>query len=429
MSRPSHVPSYRRHKQSGQAIVTLTDAAGDRRDVLLGRYGTKESRTEYARVIAEWEAAGRNLPTASAAADLTVNELLVRFWAHAEQHYRDPDGKPTNELNDYRLSLRPLRELYGHTPAKDFGPLALVAVRQRMMEAGLCRGVINQRVGRIRRAFKWAVAHELVPPSVLHGLQAVAGLQRGRSQARETRPVQPVPEDLVEATLPYLTPTVGDMVRLQLLAGMRPGEVCIMRACDLDMTGRVWLYRPGSDLEHGRHKTAYRGHKKVIAIGPRGQEVIKRHLKTDLRAYLFSPREAMEAFWAAQRKEGKRRPKPKMPTRRKPRRRPGEVYDVRAYAHAVRKAIQAANRAMLCDACREARKADPAAFRPCEECERRQLPHWHPHQLRHTKATEIRREAGIDAARAVLGHRSPVITEVYAELDMDKAAAIMERIG
>ena len=59
MARPRSVPSYRIHKQSGQAVVTLTDALGGRHDVLLGVHGTKQSRVEYARVIAEWEAAGR----------------------------------------------------------------------------------------------------------------------------------------------------------------------------------------------------------------------------------------------------------------------------------------------------------------------------------------------------------------------------------
>jgi hypothetical protein len=39
----------------------LTDGSGGRRDALLGKYGTEESRLEYARVIAEWEAAGRRL--------------------------------------------------------------------------------------------------------------------------------------------------------------------------------------------------------------------------------------------------------------------------------------------------------------------------------------------------------------------------------
>ena len=35
MSRRTKVPSYRLHKQSGQALVTLTDGLGNRRDVPL----------------------------------------------------------------------------------------------------------------------------------------------------------------------------------------------------------------------------------------------------------------------------------------------------------------------------------------------------------------------------------------------------------
>jgi hypothetical protein len=42
---------------------------------------------------------------------------------------------------------------------------------------------------------------------------------------------------------------------------------------------------------------------------------------------------------------------------------------------------------------------------------------------------EIRREAGLGAARAVLGHRTPTVTEVDAELDTAKAAAITEKLG
>ena len=53
MATPFKVPSYRHHKQSRQAIVTLVDPTGRRKDVLLGRYGSSESRSEYARVIAE----------------------------------------------------------------------------------------------------------------------------------------------------------------------------------------------------------------------------------------------------------------------------------------------------------------------------------------------------------------------------------------
>ena len=57
--------------------------------------------------------------------DLSVNEVILRFWRHAEMHYRHPDGTPTGELDNFRDSLRPLRQLYGGTPARDFGALKL----------------------------------------------------------------------------------------------------------------------------------------------------------------------------------------------------------------------------------------------------------------------------------------------------------------
>src|SRR5947209_313700 len=111
---------------------------------------------------------------------------MLAFLQHAEQHYRREDCTPTSELADYKLSLRPLRELYGTLPVADFGPLKLKAVRQKMIDAGLSRGVVNQRVGRIVRAFKWGVGEEMVPESVWRSLTAVRGLEKGRSPARET---------------------------------------------------------------------------------------------------------------------------------------------------------------------------------------------------------------------------------------------------
>jgi integrase len=413
MSKTRKVPSYRTHKQSGQAIVTLTDGFGSRRDILLGKYGTAASWTEYARVLAEWEAAGKTLANPVAVSNLVINELISVFWKHAEQHYRRPDGTSTQEFADFKLSIRPLKHLYGETTAKDFGPLALKTVRQLMVDGyehprfgpqrPLARGVINQRVGRIRRIFRWAVENELVPASVLHGLQSVRGLMKGRSQARETAPVRPVPVAVVDATIPHLRPQLGAMVQLQLHTGMRPGEVVVMRALDIQMTGPVWLYRPGSDQGlQGAHKTSYRGHQRIVPIGPRGQEIIRKYLKTDLQAYLFSPKEVIAELLAEQRQNRKSKVPPSQMNRRrrKPRKSPGDRYTVCSYGRAIASA-----------------------------CIKAGIPHWHPHQLRHTKATEIRREAGLDAARAVLGHRTPAITEVYAELDLTKAAEVMERLG
>src|SRR3954471_4748411 len=102
MARRNHLPSYRLHKQSGQAVVTLTDSVtGERKDHLLGPHGTPASRQEYGRLIAEWEARGRRWAGA-APTDLTVAELLVRFLKHAQHYYRDPEtGGPTTEYHEF----------------------------------------------------------------------------------------------------------------------------------------------------------------------------------------------------------------------------------------------------------------------------------------------------------------------------------------
>jgi hypothetical protein len=180
MSAPSlRTPSYRLHKPSGQAVVTLNG-----RDFYLGRYGSPESRAEYDRSIAEWLANGRKLPASGSASDLTVNELLLAYLRHADAYYTK-GGRQTTEPTNIRLALRPLRRLYGDTIARDFGPLALKTVRGEMVAAGLCRREVNKRVRHIVRLFKWSVGEELIPPSVHHGLRAAEGLKRGRSEARE----------------------------------------------------------------------------------------------------------------------------------------------------------------------------------------------------------------------------------------------------
>lgn len=118
-----HQPTYRKHKATGQTVVTLNG-----RDFYLGPYGNEASRAEYDRRIAEWLGNGRTLP----AATLTVAELLRRFWDWVETHYRKADGTPTSEVCQFRYTLRPLNHLFGATPAADFGHLKLKAVRSSL---------------------------------------------------------------------------------------------------------------------------------------------------------------------------------------------------------------------------------------------------------------------------------------------------------
>jgi integrase len=425
MRTPSlRTPSLRRHKPSSLGIVTLNG-----KDHYLGHWPADQKnppeavRVAYDRLISEWLATGRRCqpaPDDATAGSLSLNELLLAFIQHAEQHYRREDGTHTSEPRDFKAALKPLKELYGTLAVAEFGPLKLKAVRERMIAADLSRGVVNQRIRRIVRVFKWGVGEEIVPESVWRSLTTVRGLEKGRTSARETEPVKPVAAKIVEATLPFLLPPVRAMVELQRVTGMRPGEVCVLRACDLDTSGDVWLFRPH------QHKTRHRGKERVVAIGPRGQEIIKPFLQLDTQAYLFSPRDSLAALRARQRLQRKTRVQPSQQDRRKrkPRKQPGERYKTMSYSHAVAKAVLALNKAQACDACKPLKPQER-----CEQCRAAAIPHWHPHQLRHAHATEVRRRFGLEAAQVALGHSEAKVTEVYAERDLTLAATVAKQIG
>ncbi len=280
----SKIPSYRLHRPSGLGIVCL-----DGKRIYLGKWNSKESREKYRRVVAEWLANGRRSHGNQPHESIAVVELIDRYLQFAKTYYQR-DGQPTKEVLCIKDALRPLFSLYGRTPAIEFGPLSLKAVRGSMIESGWARNTINDRVFRIKRMFRWATENELLPPSVLHGLQAVPGLKRGRSTARETEPVKPVSEHLIQAVQPHVSAEVWAMIQLQVLTAMRPGEVVLMRGCDLDTTGKVWIY----SLK--RHKTEHHGYDRRIYLGPRAQTIVKPFLQSDLAAYLFCPANAVKAF-------------------------------------------------------------------------------------------------------------------------------------
>lgn len=418
----TRIPKYRLHKSWGLGVVTLGG-----KDVYLGKYGTPESQAEYRRVIAEWLACGRESaaqiasPSASTPASIAINELVLSYLRFAKTYYVK-NGRPTGELDNIKHAVKQLVVTYGHTDVEDFGPLALKTVREAMIASGLCRGVINERVNRIRRAFKWGVENQLVSASVLHGLQAVAPLKRGRCEVREATPVVPVPDTIVDATVRAAPAQIAAMIELQRLTGMRPGEVVLVRTADLDTSGTIWSYVPCE------HKTEHHGRKRVIYLGPQAQDVIRPHLKRDLDAFIFSPRSVADDRHSRQRQD---RVTPMTPSQRarrpkaNPKRSPGERYTTHAYTRAIAYACDKAFPHPLLATTRYA-KLTPARRREVEEWRRKHR--WSPNRLRHAAATQLRKQFGIEAARVVLGHSSAGVTEIYAEQDLAKAAEIMGRV-
>jgi integrase len=202
--------------------------------------------------------------------------------------------------------------------------------------------------------------------------------------------------EFVEAVRPFVSRQVWAMIQLQLLTGARPGEVCIMRSCDIDVSGRVWIYTPES------HKTEHHDRPRRIYLGPKAVDVVKPWLRSEWEAFLFSPAEAMAEHRAEQRRHRRTPVQPSQSDRKRarPKKRPGDRYETESYRRAINYG-----------------------------CKRAGIPSWHPHQLRHNTATAIRRAFNLDVARAILGHATTPITEQYAERDEALAIEAILRVG
>ena len=196
--------------------------------------------------------------------ELTIAELAVRYLG-------SPKGTIATRIAHYSLervksSLRVLKKsspipspatsARWHSTASRTVWLRLVSspVRQppdRRYQAGVQMGRVDG----------------IAAGGSVQAMATVPGLRTGRTEAR-SRSRWPGDDATVKATLPYLSPIVADMVRFQQATGCRPAEVCRIRPIDLDTSGPTWVYRPA------QHKTPWRGHKRIIFIGPRGQDVL-----------------------------------------------------------------------------------------------------------------------------------------------------------
>jgi len=267
-------------------------------------------------------------------------------------------------------------------------------------------------------------------------LTTVDPLRPGRCDAKPPRMVKPVPDEVVEATLPFMASPVRALVQLQRLTGARPEELLGLRACDIDTIGSdgVWVAKPR------KHKTQGLGKDRAIHLGPRAQEIIAPFMERDAEAYLFSPKEAdleKRARRAAERKTplscGNR---PGTNRKLEPKKTAGDRYDSRSYYRAIQYACDQAfppppPLAKRDDETRAAWKARLAesGLKPRLDQWRREH-RWFPYQLRHSAATALRRAHGLEASALVLGHASARVTDaVYAERDAAKVIEVVRKVG
>jgi integrase len=138
-------------------------------------------------------------------------------------------------------------------------------------------------------------------------------------------------------------------------------------------------------------------------LGPRARAVLSPWLERDPDSFCFRPIEAVAERNARGRVSGSgprsalEKAKAAKPLSSRP---PGERYSKDSYRWAIRRA-----------------------------CLKAGVATWAPNQLRHTRATQIRKKYGIEAAQVILGHAKADTTEIYAERDLEKARKVMDQIG
>lgn len=413
VSEPTPV-SLRAHHEYRSWTTDWYDDTGRRRSKRFGREGSLSEREAKAR-FRNWK---RNeydkrgtVRNPDGTTRFTIHQLCQAYLDYAAKVYVK-NGEQTAHMNQVRAAMTILNETFGHLDASSLTNPKVAGLRDEMIryenrdgtERILSLKTVNGRLHSIKAAYRWARERDLVTREALADILAVTPLRRGRSEAKDPKPIRPVEQSRIDAARAHLPPTVAAMVDLQLLTGMRPGEVCLIRPCDIEKRKGVWLYRPHT------HKLEHKEKSRVVALGPQAQAIVRAFWTNELTTYLFSPANAQQERRNA-RTLARKTPANEgnaVGTNRKahPKRTPGELYDCQSYRKAIR------------HACRAEAKATGKPF-----------PSWHPNQLRHNYATMIGQQYGIEAVADLLGHSNLQTPQIYAERSVERAIKVARKVG
>jgi integrase len=262
----------------------------------------------------------------------------------------------------------------------------------------------------IRAMLKWGILRKLVSHQVYVEAKFIPPLKKGKTRAYEKPKRQDVPDEVITRTLPYLLPTLRDMVQVQRWASMRPSEVFRMKPGEIDTNYKtddgvvIWMYAPGVHKSTWREKNKAGEYFRIIPLGKPEQDIIAPRLvgKADTD-YIFSPKDAMKEHYALRAAKRKSKVQPSQVKRKErnakhPKRKDRDCYDRNSYNRAINRTIVAANKTLP---------------------ENEQIPSWTPYQLRHAAITDITLQTkSLDIARAVAGQKSISVTQGYNHADV-----------
>jgi integrase len=254
----------------------------------------------------------------------------------------------------------------------------LVKFQRHLINVGYAQIQANRLFSAAKRVFAWGgkprfdlETWDKLPPIVTSEFLIDMNAIESVSEGKNNPPRKEVEADVVVAVFPFVTETVADMLRLQLLTGMRPKELCAMKVGNIKKTkeefaeygqlfdGENWIY------VLPEHKTKKYIGTKTCPLGYEEQEILAKYMNQPLGTFLF---------WNTH-----SRPMTRV-----------------CYDRNIKTAIETHN-----------------------------LKKFVPYQIRHTALTEISLEHGRDIARAVAGHTTEQMTARYDHSDLEKAFRVV----
>lgn len=413
---PRRYPTYpKKPHASGRARIQWAPFFGKGIDhYLAGDWDSDESRAEFNEIITRIDrerAAKRTSVLPAKSSRLYVGGLISIYRQHAESNYKRA------QFDKVRVALRVANEVHGETPAEAFGSPEMHQVQDAMVKRGWARSYVNQEIGCLKKMYKWAAKRGHVSQDAFARLALVEPLQEGETQAPERPKVRAVPLEHVKLVLPYLSPTVADMVRLHFIQGIRSDELTGLRLCELNRSHDVWIYRKEF------HKTRRKKKEKVVCFGPQAQRILQPYIERAVD-FIFTPSQSV-AEHAARRAAG-RNGVPLAVAKESKQRECAARYTTRSYQKAiVHGFLRYAKENKLGECPRKfnekTKRWSPVA--PKAWLISRGVPYWHPHQLRHARTTITAEQFGIREAMAQIGNTLQA-TQIYNEESLSLALKV-----
>ena len=247
---------------------------------------------------------------------------------------------------------------------------------------------INRLVKKWISILRWGCRQGILPFAIFRVMDALKPLNAKCGLPRSPE-VEAASDDALRAVLPYMTPTIREMVQIQRGTGMRAKEICDLLVGDIDKSGDAWTVRTG------RHKTAAHLRYRYFAFSLEETALLRRRCagkaETD---HVFSQKENFAEYWEIQRAERKTHVQPVQAQRDAERAskrldRYHDYFTERSYAQSIR------------TACGRARKAGI------------DVKDINPKSIRHAAYTDYSDRYGVELASKNAGHTSPRMADVY----------------